>query len=220
MKLKNNLYFYPERGTLDCNTFVVAGPSGVIIDPGAPEHIGALLRDMRLDGIEPEDIGTIVSTHLHLDHCRGNEAFKQAARSRIMLHPLQKEFYEIALNETARFFGFTAPQIQEDGLLEPDLLSAGKLSFRLLPMPGHSPESICYYCPGEKVLVCGDVLFLRNSGRADLPGGDAEKLARSIESLSGLEIDIAVPGHMGIISGAGEVKANFDFIREHVLPWL
>ena len=59
-----------------------------------------------------------------------------------------------------------------------------------------------------------------NTGRVDLPGGDAAQLRQSIEALSRLDIEYLLPGHMGVVSGAARVAANFDFIRKNVLPWL
>lgn len=220
MKLENSLYFYPESGMLDCNTYVVPGNPGIIIDPGSPQHVAALLRDMRQDGVNPEEIGAILNTHLHLDHSWGDITFREATGARIILHPRQKEFYDVAVDQTAQFFGLEAPHIQEDECLEDNVLKVGNLTFTLIPSPGHSPDSICYYCAGEKLLICGDVLFERNTGRVDLPGGSAAELKESIESLSKLEIEHLLPGHMGPVSGVRQVRENFDFIRDNVLSWL
>jgi hydroxyacylglutathione hydrolase len=70
------------------------------------------------------------------------------------------------------------------------------------------------------VLVCGDVIFEMNTGRVDLPGGNGGDLKKSIESLSQLDIEYLLPGHMDIVSGAEKVTANFDFIRSNVFAWL
>ena len=59
-----------------------------------------------------------------------------------------------------------------------------------------------------------------NTGRVDLPGGNADELRESIEKLSQLEIEYLLPGHMDIVTGAEKVKHNFDFIRENILRWL
>jgi glyoxylase-like metal-dependent hydrolase (beta-lactamase superfamily II) len=64
------------------------------------------------------------------------------------------------------------------------------------------------------------VLFEANTGRVDLPGGNRDALKKSIESLSLLDVEYLLPGHMGIITGDGRVKENFDFIRMNVFPWL
>jgi hydroxyacylglutathione hydrolase len=64
------------------------------------------------------------------------------------------------------------------------------------------------------------VIFEQNTGRVDLPGGNADELKKSIEKLSRLDIDYLLPGHMGIIQGAEEVRDNFDFIINNVFAWL
>jgi flavorubredoxin len=35
MKLTDNLYFYPETGMLDANTYIIKDDTNIIIDPGA-----------------------------------------------------------------------------------------------------------------------------------------------------------------------------------------
>jgi len=80
--------------------------------------------------------------------------------------------------------------------------------------------SICFYSRKDKFLICGDVIFSRNTGRVDLPGGNAEELRQSIEALSHLDIEYLLPGHMDIVSGAEKVKGNFEFIKENILRWL
>jgi hydroxyacylglutathione hydrolase len=220
MKLVNNLYFYPEQGMLDCNTYVFTGNPGVIFDPGNPELLPARLDAMARDGIRPQDIGYIVNTHLHIDHCAANETFKKLSGARIALHPVQKEYYKLVVVDGARLFGLTPTEFTADLILDGSTLEAGDASWELVPAPGHSPECICFYDRTGKILVCGDVLFEMNTGRVDLPGGDAGDLKKSIEALSRLDIETLLPGHMGVVDGADKVATNFEFIRSNVLPWL
>ena len=220
MKLTNNLYFYPEKGMLDCNTYVIRGSSGIIIDPGSAQFLPELMRDLDKDGINPKDIDLIVNTHLHGDHCWANEAFKEFSGARINIHPLQKDFYDVTVIETSGFFGLQHVDFEEDDCLDSNRLSAGGMEFELIHSPGHSPDSICFYCPKDRILICGDVIFNENTGRVDLPGGSANELTESIERLSQLGIEYLLPGHMDIVTGAEEVKSNFEFINEHILRWL
>lgn len=220
MKLANNLYLYPEQGMLDCNTYVVKGSPGVIIDPGNLEFLPSRLEGMRRDGIDPAGIGVIVNTHLHMDHCGANESFKKLSGAKIALHPIQKANYRLVVVDGARLFGMEPSEFTEDYLLDGRSLNLGGVSLELIPSPGHSPDCVCFYDRATKVLVCGDVLFEGNTGRVDLPGGDAEALKKSIENLSRLDVEYLLPGHMGVISGAAEVAANFDFIVHNIFPWL
>jgi hydroxyacylglutathione hydrolase len=219
MKLINNLFYYPEQGGLNCNTYIFTGKPGVIIDPGNPEFLPALSEDMRKDGIKPGDIGFIVNTHLHIDHSSGNKAFKDLSGAKIALHPVQQQNYRAVVIDGARMLGMESPGFEADCVLD-NTLKAGDTELELILAPGHSPECVCFYHRQLKVLVCGDVLFDNNTGRVDLPGGDGDVLKMSIEALSRLDIEYLLPGHMGMVVGAAKVAANFDFIRSRVFPWL
>jgi len=220
MKLTNNLYFYPEQGMLDCNTYVIKGSPGVIIDPGNVEFLASRVDDLHKDGIDPADIGIIVNTHLHVDHCGANEAFKKLSGAKIALHPVQKNNYQLLVVDGARLFGIEPSEFTEDSVLEESRLTFGGIDLELITSPGHSPDCVCFYQRQEKVLICGDVLFEMNTGRVDLPGGNGEELKKSIEALSLLDIEYLLPGHMGVVTGAENVVRNFDFIRSNVFSWL
>ncbi len=220
MKLVNNLYAYPEQGMLDCNTYVIAGEPGLIVDPGNPDYLETKVEAMRRDGLDIEKIGTILNTHLHIDHCGANEAFKQLSGARIALHPVQKRNYKLVVIDGARVFGMTPGEFTEDAILEEGSLTINATEIEMIEAPGHSPDCVCFYLKKGKILVCGDVLFEMNTGRVDLPGGSVADLKQSIEALSKMAIEYLLPGHMGIVSGADKVAANFDFIRSNVFPWL
>jgi glyoxylase-like metal-dependent hydrolase (beta-lactamase superfamily II) len=220
MRLIKNLYFYPEKGTMDCNTYVIKDKTSIIIDPGLTQFLPELLQDLHQDGIDPKEIDIIANTHLHGDHCWSNEAFKKISGAKILLHPSQRDSWEATVTETSRFFGLPAVEFTQDDLLEDDRLNTGEMEFELIPSPGHSPDSICFYCRSEKILICGDVIFNQNTGRVDLPGGSASELKQSIERLSQLEIEYLLPGHMDIVVGREKVKRNFEFIKQYVLGYL
>ncbi len=220
MKLTDYLYFYPEFGMLDCNTYVIKGKSlTVLIDPGFNQYLPSLTQALKKDGIELKDINVITNTHLHVDHCWANEDLKKLSGAKILSHPLHKKFYEVSAVETSRVFGLEPVEFKEDGLLE-DKLDIGGMELEFLPSPGHSLDSVCFYCREGKFLVCGDVIFAGNTGRVDLPGGNADQLKQSIRQLSGLELEYLLPGHVDIVSGAQKVKDNFEFVIKNVFTWL
>jgi len=205
---------------LDCNTYVIKGSPGIIIDPGNADYLTARVDAMRQDGIDPAGIGIIVNTHLHIDHCSANEAFKELSGAKVALYPIQKKNYRLVVVDGARLFGMEPGEFTVDYLLEEDRLKSGDIEIEIIEAPGHSPDCVCFYLRKEKVLVCGDVLFEMNTGRVDLPGGNADDLKKSIDALSRLDIEYLLPGHMGVVAGAEKVKRNFDFIRSNVFPWL
>jgi len=220
MKLTDNLYFYPEKGMMDCNTYVIRDKLSIIIDPGLSQFLPALIQDLHQDGIDPKDIDVITNTHLHGDHCWANQAFKELSGAKIVSHPLQKKFWEVTVIGASRFFGIPAVEFNVDSYLDNDRLTTGDVEFELIHSPGHSPDSVCFYSKKEKILICGDVIFNQNTGRVDLPGGNTDELKHSIEGLSQLETEYLLPGHMDIITGAEKVKGNFEFVKKHIFSWL
>ncbi|GAI37768.1 unnamed protein product, partial [marine sediment metagenome] len=133
---------------------------------------------------------------------------------------LQNKFYNVTVIETAKFFGLPPMEFAADGYIDNNKLDTADMEFELIPSPGHSPDSICFYCQKDRLLICGDVIFAGNTGRVDLPGGNADELRHSIEELSQLEISYLLPGHMDIVTSGEKVKSNFDFIKRSVLRWL
>jgi len=220
MKLANNLFYYPEQGMMDCNTWVIKGSPGIIFDPGNISYVKSLIAEMKKDGINPADIGTIVNTHMHIDHSSANESFKTLSGAKIALHPVQKENYQLVVVDGSRLFGDVPVGFTEDYLIKDNRLNVDGVEIECIPSPGHSPDCVCYYIRQDKVLICGDVLFEMNTGRVDLPGGNPAALKKSIEDLSKLDIELLLPGHMGGVSGAENVKRNFAYIKQNVIPWL
>jgi hydroxyacylglutathione hydrolase len=220
MELTKKLYFFAEKGMMDCNSYVIKDSQSLLIDPGLTQFLPALIEEMHRDGIDPKDIDLIANTHLHGDHCWANDAFKQLSGAEILMHPVQKQFGQAAAVQTSQFFGVSAVEFSEDRLMDNDRLNLGETEIELIPSPGHSPDSICYYLPNDKVLICGDVIFSQNTGRVDLPGGSADQLKASIERLAQLDVEYLLPGHMNIVTGRENVKNNFEFIRKYVLGYL
>jgi len=221
MKLTDNLYYYPQKGMPDCNTYVIKDKTTVLIDPGFSNQLPALLKDIEKDGINPQDIDIITNTHLHPDHFMGDENAKKATGAKIYLHPRHQEFLDFSLNKIAVMLGFSGLKLKPDEIFEDNKLSTGDLELEFIHSPGHSPDSICFYSKQGKFLVCGDVVFDRNTGRVDMPSGSGEELKESIERLAKLtDIEYLLPGHMDIVNGIDNVKNNFNIVREYVFPYL
>jgi glyoxylase-like metal-dependent hydrolase (beta-lactamase superfamily II) len=218
MKLTNNLYFYPERGMLDCNTWLFTGSPGIIFDPGSPDYLAAKTGEMKKDGLDLKKIGIIANTHLHIDHCSANEGFKAISGAKIALHPVQKQHYRQVVIEGTKQLGTDPIEFKEDYLFAGDSFKATEIE--MIPSPGHSPDCVCFYLRQAKILICGDVLFDMNTGRVDLPGGNAGDLRNSIDRLSQLDIGLLLPGHMGGVSGAENNQRNFAYIKQNIYQWL
>ena len=221
MRISEDVYAYEWTDYFDnnCNSFYIGGEVGALIDPGLTRYVPQLLEQMRLDGIEPDDIRYIVNTHSHPDHFEGSSFFAGSG-VKIALHQKEIEFLNGPGVQLYSLFGMPRPRIHIDLPLDGEELVLGGETFQVLLLPGHSPGSIGLYSPERRIVFCGDVIFEQNVGRTDFPGGDGSLLKKSIRSLAGLDLDALLPGHMGIVDGAEAVKRNFEIVIRNVFPYI
>ena len=120
----------------------------------------------------------IVNTHGHSDHTSGNTALKGLTGASVVMHRLEADRYP-----------------ETDIRLEKEqTLQLGEIIFKVIHTPGHTPGGICLYADGH--LFTGDTLFVGDSGRTDLAGGDRSALGASIRNLMKLPDDTIIwPGH-------------------------
>lgn len=223
MKLVDNLYAYVWRGEdNNCNSYLFAnalkGGGHVLIDPG---HITTpmyrqpgwerLVQEMVGDGLDAAAVGLVILTHAHTDHSEAAGLIRKEHGALVAASEIESRMYQ-------RMGGAVDVYLEEGELL---LGQNGRMKLEILLSPGHSPGHITIYWPEQKVLITGDVVFFRSTGRVDLPGGSAAALKQSIEKLSELDVEYLLCGHPyghpGVIEGKTAVRQNFDFIKMNIL---
>ena len=128
----------------------------------------------------------IVNTHLHLDHCFGNNYVRDKYGIKVAANP-DDAFLGNSLAEQASRFGIrltgndTKVGIDIE-LKDGDSIKVGAHTLKVLHVPGHSPGSIALYCAEGGFVIAGDVLFKGSIGRTDLQGGNLDTLLNSIHS--------------------------------------
>jgi len=166
--------------------FVVTHPGGaVLVDTGCggPEHV---LHDWRvvnrsvadaLAGLDmsPADIGLVINTHLHFDHCGQNAVFRHAACY------VQRKELDRARRESPElcdWFGFMSARWE---LLDGDTEVLPGLT--VITTPGHTSGHQCVAvsaADGENLLI-GDAAYTPRQytapAGAALPPGQAANLA-------------------------------------------
>lgn len=221
MKLTDDIYYYEWTNYFDnnCNSYYIGGKVGALIDPGLGRYVPDLLKRMADDGIKKEDILYIINTHSHPDHLQGSEVF-DTETVKIALHHKELEFLKGIGGDLYGLFGISVPQMHINFPLNEGNITLGSETFKIILTPGHSPGSICLYWPAQKALFCGDVLFDQNVGRTDFQGGNGRDLKKSIISLSELDLELLLPGHMDIIQGREKISDNFNIIIQNVFPYI
>lgn len=97
--------------------------------------------------------------------------------------------------------GVQWPEVLFEGELRLDL---GGRTARLLPAPGHSPDSACVFLEPEGILFAGDTAV---TGIPPAFGsGDGRLLAATLRRLTALEAAVLVPGHGPLLTGAAAVR--------------
>jgi len=222
MQLAEDLYCYEWTNPFEnnCNSYYIGGTARVLIDPGLSLHLDALFQRMRNDGIDPDEISTVLATHSHPDHFEGVCRFSSSSSVTIALHEAEKAFLDTVGRDMYRLFGLSVPSVTVDLVLNEGDIRLGTEDFSILHVPGHSPGSIALYWPAQKALFSGDVIFYQNVGRTDFPGGDSTLLKESIRRLATLGTEYLLPGHMNFIHGHDEVRSNFDLVIDRVFPYL
>ena len=189
-----------EVWSFGTNMYLVSGESGLLlIDPACSSlyEQQMLYRSVNEAGL------TILATHGHLDHLWGAAWACEQWHTPVLMHEadipmakaMQAQYDLFGIGGTPVPFPLEPlplnPSIHHSAA-EPRLIP----SLKILPTPGHTPGSVCFYFPEDKVLFSGDTLFQMGYGRTDLPGGDIQQLWHSLDLLLALPPETVVyPGH-------------------------
>jgi hydroxyacylglutathione hydrolase len=188
-----------------------ASKRGVVIDPGG--DLPQVDRAIAQAGVAVDKIWL---THGHIDHA-GGAADLKASRKVSIEGPHRADLFLLQhLAETGRSFGiWNASNVTPDRWLQDgDQVEVGELKFDVLHCPGHSPGSVVYFNPQQRLAIVGDVLFAGSIGRTDLPGGDHRQLLASIrDKLLPLADDVVIISGHGPTSTIGRERATNPFLQ-------
>jgi len=215
MHIVNNIhaFIWQSMTANNCNAYLIDGPTRVLIDPGHRSLFNHVESGLRGLGLGIEDIDLIICTHAHPDHIEAVQLFKDRP-AQFTLHEVEWQWATTVGKQMSAALGIDMDSFLPDFFLRQGELTLDGLEIEVYHTPGHSPGSVSLYWPTQKALFTGDLVFKDGLGRTDLPGGDGSKLKESIKMLAELEVDYLLPGHMEIVSGAKQVKANFQQIEK------
>ena len=190
---------------VNCSILEIGGKAW-IVDPGQEaERIAGLLGKK---GLEP---AAILLTHAHFDHIGGVPGLQRAFPG-IPVYIGEKDVAVLThpMNQMPPDY---PPVEKPANLRHAETLAADLPGVETIATPGHTPGGVCYYFPGEKLLLSGDTLFAGSVGRTDLPGGDMGTLVDSLKKLTALPDDtIVIPGH-GPRTTIGDEKRGNMWLR-------
>jgi glyoxylase-like metal-dependent hydrolase (beta-lactamase superfamily II) len=202
-------------GPVQTNAYLLGDPEtgeAAVIDPAWDGEL--ILESARSRGWR---IAHLWYTHAHFDHIGGAAAIADASNPLplVALHPADHALWR--MQGGAPLFGFKidpGPEPTID-LAESQVLRLGAVDLHVRHTPGHTPGHTILYAPALGACFCGDLIFRRGVGRADLPGGDWDQLAESIRTkvFTLPEQTRLLPGHGAETSVGEEIRSN-PFVGE------
>lgn len=179
-------------GVCNTNCYVVTDENAdaVVIDPcDNGRQIAEFVKS------QGKTVSTIFITHAHFDHIAGlNDLCSNVKNIKVYVHADDADaLYNDRKNLSSTMFG--TPFCFEGDVVkvnQDDKIRVGSMQFEVLSTPGHTEGSCCYVNVSERVMFCGDTLFMNSCGRTDLPGGNTAKLVKSLQKIKELEGDYKV----------------------------
>ena len=140
-----------------------------------------------------------LNTHLHFDHIFGNAYVEEAFGVKAEASDKDWSWAQSIAERVARFgirYEETVPSLGRI-LNDCDEIVFGNQTIEVIAVPGHSPGSLAFHIPEQKVVFTGDALFCQSIGRTDFPDSNHQQLITAIrERLFTLPDDTVVyPGH-------------------------
>ena len=175
---------------LGCLSYAIGCPAAkamAVVDP--KRDIQDYLTIAREEGMQ---ITHVFNTHVHADHISGDQELRDSTGADIYIHE-------------------SAPvQYRHKDLKEGDTFEIGAAKIEVLHTPGHTPNAVSLLVTdtarsGEpQMLLTGDLLFVGDIGRPDLPG--EEILDEQVKNLyHSLYVKLAgYPDHLEIFPAHGQ----------------
>lgn len=186
----------------------------VMIDCGEGHSVNKIINNIKMLGLNPQNIKSIILTHCHIDHIGGAPELRLRFGSKIYIHELDA----IALENgdqvltASNWYGtdFPATKVDKKFTKEKETLIIGDQEIVCLHTPGHTPGSISIYLDrgGKRILFAQDL----HGPLLEEFGSSLEQWERSTKKLLNLNADILCEGHFGIFKTKKEVK---DYIQSY-----
>jgi glyoxylase-like metal-dependent hydrolase (beta-lactamase superfamily II) len=187
------------------------GDRWTLLDTGLPGSDQAIVAYLDRHKIAPTSIGTILITHLHLDHVGNLKRMAELTRARTFAHWIDADFIAKRPSYDGPGVPPQEPFEVSERLKDGDTVDAagGAVAYHT---PGHTPGHTCYYLEERRILFSGDLFMTGNTG----PGQElvltvpeythhTPTAQISARRMAGLKVDSVMSYHGGpVLKNGGE----------------
>ena len=208
--LPNGLLFF-ERGWLSSNSILLDdGISAVLIDSGYVTHSSFLLS-LLSNHLQSRPLTQLVNTHLHSDHCGGNQAVQSQ-------FPSVKTFIPSGLFDQVRQWdtnllsyedtGQQCPSFNADSPLRPgEVHFWSGFEWEVHAAPGHDHDALLFFNTEHRILISADALWGNGFGIVfpEVLGGHGfSEVGATLKVIEDLNPLMVLPGHGPVIHDVTE----------------
>ena len=212
--LPKGLFFF-ERGWLSSNSILLDdGKSAVLFDSGYVTHSNLLLS-LLSNHLQSRPLTHLVNTHLHSDHCGGNNAVQSQFSSVQTFIPFglfdqvrQWDTNLLSYEDT----GQQCPSFNADSPLRPgEVYFWSGFEWEVHSAPGHDHDALLFFNPEHRILISADALWGNGFGIVfpEIWGGHGfSEVGATLKVIEELNPLIVLPGHGPIIHDVTETLAR------------
>lgn len=196
-----------ERGWLSANNILLCDDHRTtLVDSGYVAHQAQTLA-LVSQALQGRTLDQLANTHLHSDHCGGNQALQAH-------YPALQTWIPPGLASAVQGWqedhlsykptGQTCPPFRFTGLLKPGSSHQwANTEWEVHAAPGHDPHSVILFAPEHRLLMSADALWQNGFGVVfpELQGIAAfDEVSQTLDLIEQLNPDTIIPGHGAVFT--------------------
>lgn len=196
--------------------FIVGAESVAVIDTGSSHNEGVALRDA-VAAVTDKPISHVVNTHVHFDHCFGNDAFAGLGVPIIGHKNLPRAladrgaFYSELLSGLCPDFAGTEVVPPGETVAETLDIDLGDRPLRLTAWPtAHTNTDLTVFDRRTGTLWAGDLIFAERLPTLD---GSIVGWLATLDGLLPPDVRQVVPGHGAVSDGRAALAAERAYLE-------
>jgi len=225
------MYDVPEYGSV----YLIDAERPALVDTGIGTRYGNILDMMAEAGVDPEDLGVIALTHVHLDHAGGaGYLVEECPNATVYVHEIGAphladptrlwEGTKQAVGDQVQYYAEPKP-VPEDRIVEladGDEITLGDHTLKAHHAPGHAPHQVVFSDPAIDGVFVADAagLYTPSTDKVHVTSPpvnfDLDRALADVEMVRDRDPETLLYGHFG----AEQTGDRLDEYAEKLDAWV